>query len=38
MMWKETDVATVEPQNKNCCNDSKSGAWIEIYNTVNKNK
>ena len=36
MMWKETDVAIVEPQNKNCHSDTKSGAWIEIYDTVNK--
>ena len=38
MMWKETDAATVEPQNKNCHSDTKSGAWIEIYDTVNKIK
>ena len=38
MMWKETDVAIVEPQNKNCHSDMKSGAWIEMYDTVNKIK
>ena len=31
-LWnqKETDVAIVEPQNKNCHSDSKPNAWIEI--------
>ena len=31
MLWKETDVAIVELQNKNCHSDSKSNAWIEIW-------
>ena len=40
MMWKETDVAIVELQNKNCHSDTKSGAWIEIeiYDTASKIK
>ena len=38
MMWKETDVVIVEPPNKNCHSDMKSGAWIEIYDSVSKIK
>ena len=35
----ETDVAIVEPQNKNCHSDSKPNAWIEIIMILSiKNK
>ena len=28
---EKTDVVIVELQNKNCCSDSKSSAWIDLY-------